>query len=245
MVLLSSSRTYTMNIFLLHRSVNYLKQGLLAFTVLVFSASSYAGFTQISTIIETNNDCNGYFATGNGFSNCEVLIRNDSNDVVYLTGAKVIVKFNGSLGYSAGDSDYANNTGFSNLTSENKTGTWTAQNNYPGIRFWDAKAGAGPNGSGVQLFWMVDETQVTNGGPCYSGSNSLNFTIACMELAQTVTSGNWTTPSNKGLSHLTFFGGLELCTENCSGNTVVPEPSAILLFALGLLGFAGYRKKTG
>ena len=51
-------------------------------------------------------------------------------------------------------------------------------------------------------------------------------------------SGSWTTPDNKGLSHLSFY-------DSKGNGTAIPEPASLALFGLGLLGlgFAARRRR--
>lgn len=217
------------------------------FTFIV-SFSSYAALTTVSTIIDANNDCgnSGYFNyDGNGFSNCTILIRNGSGEVANVTLSNVIIKFNGSLESSEISSNYPNVDpdaySFSNLSSGNKSGSWSNTTVSPGIKFWVAKAGSGKHGSGLHLFWQVDSNNIPS--TCTAGESASNFTIECLNLAQVVTSGSWTTPGDKGLSHLTFFGGI--CTENCEPPppSPIPEPGTIFILASAIIGLGAMRKR--
>lgn len=182
----------------------------------------------------TKNDCgtNKFFSTGTGFSDCEVFYRDTNGNITYLQGV-------------TGDPDDFNTDAIAkyedgswkegglNITmTGNKTGSWSANGQpLPDIRFWTAKSS-----TGFKLFWMVDLT--TAGNAC-----DTVFSVACLNLAHTTDSGSWTTPGNKGLSHLTFFGGPSTssgCAPNCP--VTVPEPKTIMIFALGLLALV-VRKK--
>ncbi|UUO25176.1 PEP-CTERM sorting domain-containing protein [Colwellia sp. M166] len=207
----------------------------------------------ISHYFAGDNDCNNpYFQDpgSNSFSTCKVAIGTFDVDKVYL--ADVIAKFDTikdstSPSYTESDNyaadieqadwTFGNNGG--ELDSDYKVGTWTYTGGSPGIRFWTAKAG-----NGFNLFWLVDDTTDAN-----NACNPETYTLACLNLAKTVTSGSWTTPvgtngKNKGLSHLTFFGGtITTCQQNCSP-IVVPEPQTIMLFALAMLGFVVRRERS-
>jgi hypothetical protein len=234
---------------------------------IISNISIVNGVTTVSVGISSNNECSAqgaYFddianadTTTSGFSNCRISVEDSSGELHYL--ANVIAKF----GTNDDDDDLSDNYGeynessqyendvdenmwtFSNETDENKKGTWSYDNAYPDIRFWIAKAGGGQNGSGFRLFWTIENNDA---GHCKQGTvgddsieHNLNF--ECMNLAQSVTSGDWTTPADKGLSHITFFGGL--CTVNCDvPPTPVPEPSMLVIFALGLLGLGVRRKQS-
>jgi hypothetical protein len=202
------------------------KNILLVSSFALFSMSSYAGNTVVSTFI-SGNDCDGSepFAvgdgTGNGFGNC--ILEMDSIEL-----AATLVKFGGSGDFVEAGQSYSYNANHWDIDANNndyKTGTWTLQGTgYPEVTFWAAKAG-----SGMNLYWEVDDS--------VDCSDLLSFT--CMSAARTVTTGTWSTPNNNGgnqanLSHLTFFGGI--CLQDCEpdNNTEVPEPSTIAIFALAL-----------
>jgi hypothetical protein len=220
-------------------------------------SSDQNGVTTVSVGISASNECSGndaYFSTGNGFSNCQISV--DYNGTkFYFTDDNVIAKFdtNENVQLTDGYAKYSESDKYKDIiapgmwdftsSEENKTGTWTYTNpnKYPDIRYWVSKAGAGKNGSGLRLFWTIENNEA---GYCGAGDDtSINLNYDCMNLAQSVTSGDWTTPANKGLSHITFFGGL--CTVNCDvPPTPVPEPTTFVIFALGLLGIAVRRKQS-
>jgi hypothetical protein len=234
---------------------------------IISNISIVNGVTTVSVGIPSNNECSAqgaYFddianadTTTSGFSNCRISVEDSSGELHYL--ANVIAKFgtNENVDLSDGYQEYAESTQyendvdenmwtFKNETDANKKGTWSYDNAYPDIRFWIAKAGGGQNGSGFRLFWTIENNDA---GYCKQGTvdddgieHNLNF--ECMNLAQSVTTGDWTTPVNKGLSHITFFGGL--CTVNCDDGpvTTVSEPTTFVIFALGLLGLAVRRKQS-
>lgn len=170
----------------------------------------------------SGNDCSGYFGTG--FDSCAVFVFSDDKKIEL---SPVIAKFN--EGFSLSD---ANGTlfpsvdgtefNFSNTSSGNKTGTWdyTPGVDDPAVRYWSAKAG--PK---FLLFWEVADAAVQTGGACDVPDV---YTLNCLDIALAVDTGDWTTPDNKSLSHITFYD-----------TAVVPLPAAAWLFGsgLGLLGW--------
>lgn len=237
---------------------------LAGFVFTLFSVSSQATLTQVSVLItkaaySSNTDCsskNAYFDDINpdytGFSACRISV-DDNNTIQYLSN--VIAKFNTNGDESIDETFNGNDSGyeesdqyapfvkssdwtFTNLLTDNKGGTWTYTGGYPDIRFWAAKSA-----TDFRLFWMVDSIFVNGlNDPCTSGDASSNLTYDCMRLAASVTTGDWTTPSNKGLSHISFFGGLTDCIDECGTTITVPEPNMLILFSMGLFGLAIRRK---
>tara|TARA_R110000744_G_scaffold131883_2_gene240088 strand:- start:1563 stop:2198 length:636 start_codon:yes stop_codon:yes gene_type:complete len=194
----------------------------------------------LSFQVDGDNDCGNdkYFhnsANGNGFSACEIFYKDpDGSNVQYLdVSSDVLAKFDkdtNNWSYSADALDIS--------FSGNKTGSWeyNRQNtSSPDIRFWTAKAG-----NGFKLFWMVDDT-LTAQAAC----NPDAFTLDCLNLAKAVTGGSWSTPSGKGLSHLTFFGGTDDNDTPCTNCPViaVPEPQTIILFGFAILALATRQKR--
>lgn len=123
----------------------------------------------------------------------------------------------------------------SNLSGIPGMGEWvyTPGEGDPGVLFWAAKGG-----NGFTLFWDIsDEDLLENGGDCDLANL---YTVACLQAANFVSSGEFGTPVNPKtgryyeLSHLTFYG-----------NTIseVPLPSAVWLFASGLLGVVGVARR--
>ena len=226
---------------------------------LLLSYSVNAELTQVSVLItQDNTDCNGYFDDPNpdynGFSSCRITMSDSNGDEHSLSD--VIIKFEGqSSEISKQYLDpvqkvFAEDFDFIFDNTPNGSGSWEYNDNvfkYPDIRFWTAKAAGGGNSNGgFKLFWKVNNINNTT---CATGESSNNLTFACMSLAESVTTGTWTTPENKGLSHITFFGGL--CSEedfqNLDSNCVntpqeVPEPTTLMLFALALFGVLAKRK---
>ncbi len=174
----------------------------------------------------SGNDCSGFFGTG--FDTCTIFVNDDGDDIEL---SPVIAKFNGDLSL-----DETNGTvfpsvdgsefGFSNTTASNKTGTWSYNSGTgdPGVRYWATKAG--PN---FTLFWEVDDAAILSGGACDVADV---YTLSCLDIAQVVSTGDWTTPSNKSLSHITFYD-----------TGVVPVPAAVWLFGSGLLGLVGVARR--
>jgi hypothetical protein len=219
--------------------------GALAAAVLMIpglGGSGEARAATVSTVI-SGTDCSGYFGTP--FESCEVFAMSYGNRVGI---SPVIIKYDtkdGSTVIGAGDievntSKYPSidNTEFtfSALTvddNEVKGGTWTYVPGIgdPGVRFWAAKAG-----NDFQLFWDVDQS-VISGGTCAAGVSVGNNTFACLSAANVVTTGTFTTPGNKGLSHITFY--------DTAGPAVIPIPAALPMLgaAVAGLGLAGWRRR--
>ena len=91
------------------------------------------------------------------------------------------------------------------------SGTWSYNLDDPVIRYVVAKAS-----DGFYLTWEVENSPAV----CSGGSYNLD----CLSLAQTMTSGSWSTGQN-GLSHISFYD---------SGPVNVAEPSTLLLLSTGL-----------
>lgn len=173
----------------------------------------------------SGNDCSGYF--GQGFDACTIFI-NVGGQRIELS--PVIAKFGDSLAVDeTNDSVFpsidGSEFGFSNTTTDNKTGDWTYTPGVddPGVRYWSTKAG--PN---FKLFWEVDNSALASGGACDVADV---YALSCLNAALVLTAGSWTTPSNKELSHIVFYDSVAA--------TIVPVPAAVWLFAsaLGLLGW--------
>lgn len=174
------------------------------------------------------NDCSGYFGTG--FDSCTIFV-NDMGEVIELS--PVIAKYNESLSLSeTNDTLFPSVDGseysFSNTSSQNKTGTWSYVQGAgdPGTRYWATKAG--PR---FLLHWEVDDSELLAGGAC---DVTDYYTLSCLAAAQVVSSGDWTTPRDKSLSHITFYD---------TSTTVVPVPAAVWLFASGLIGLLGIARR--
>jgi hypothetical protein len=227
------------------------------------SYAANAQLTQVSVLIG-EKECNGsgIFTTTtgkNGFSDCQIIVQDSNSQNQYLHN--IIIKYDGDLLHSETSKNYPGVADdafkFTNTKDSGKdknvSGDWEYNNGvptYPDIRFWLAKSGSGNSESGFILFWMVSDNDIKNNTPCTEGQDISNLSFECMSLAKSVTNGAWTTPNNKGLSHITYFGGL--CSQddidnlkpNCTPTTSVPEPTSIALFALALLGVAARRKNS-
>lgn len=182
------------------------------------------------------NDCSGFF--GSGFQNCDIghpfdkeiskIIakieyngRNQSSRQTNtshfptVTGSEFTINFNGNRPNSTGSGTWSYNPG----------------ENDPGVRFWVAKGGD----EGFTLFWNVETSFTGAGEVCDMNDDRKKFSVRCLRLAEAVTSGTWSTPNGKGLSHITFY----------NGEREIPEPStAIPVILFGLAGWYGRNKKS-
>ena len=194
----------------------------------LFLLGSYpAAAVTIMTSGFGENDCSGFF--GQGFGSCQI--------VGDTTLSPVIAKFNASLGVSEINALFPSVTGgewsFSNTSAGNASGDWSYApgTDDPGIRFWAAKAG-----NDFKLFWEVSDADAA--GACAGQGNygDTGLIGACLDAALVVTSGSWTTPGSKDLSHLTFY-------DTAPPPTRMPEPGTIGLLGLGLLGIGMARRR--
>ena len=198
---------------------------LLATLVLLISAAT----SHAAVLIERDfrgNDCSGYFGTG--FDSCTIFV-NFNGERIELS--PVIAKYSGNLALSeTNDTVYPSIDGsefsFSNMSSGNKTGTWDYSPGVgdPGTRYFATKAG--PN---FKLFWYVDDAAVLPGGACAVADV---YILGCLDMAMVMNTGDWTTPDNKNLSHITFYD-----------TAIIPVPAAVWLFASGLLGLVGVSRR--
>lgn len=182
------------------------------------------------------NDCSGYF--GQGFGSCQIFGYEGENKIEI---SPVIAKYDfnddGSVKeFEANDKLYSSisQSDFTIIGSDGNTGSWSTSDTYdpavdPGVRYWAAKGGP----AGFRLHWEVDNSAVESGGACYGEK----FTYACLNLAQVVTGGQWSTIGGSDLSHLTLY--------NEKPPKIVPEPASLLLLSAGLLavGFGRRRRK--
>ncbi|PKH86304.1 PEP-CTERM sorting domain-containing protein [Colwellia sp. Bg11-28] len=208
---------------------------------------------QVSILVADNvqgnsNDCSGYF--GQGFEECKITHVPSSDTTVF---AEIMGKFEGEGATQFAAPSQASDWNFdvNNLTNqtnpgENGTGTWNYTGaEYPGVSYWVAKAGS----AGFILNWMIADN-ADNRSTCASPDE---FSVSCLDLAVSVTTGAWTTPLTAGngnspiiprnLSHISFYGNK--CDGDCGPTTTsIPEPTSIALFALAFLGIAARRKNS-
>ena len=186
-----------------------------------------------------DNDCSGFF--GSGFGACEVFITDDG--VTYKLST-VIAKYDMN-----GDGDTVVkteiNTALYPTVSGNEfsftpasSGTWTYNqgSDDPGVKYWAAKAG-----NDFNLFW--DVTDPTSAGCDTNETGQINYNLSCLQAANVVTTGTWSTPGGKGLSHLTFYDTEPVSTTNGGGGEENPEPGIMALFGAGLLGMFLARRR--
>jgi len=222
---------------------------LLALGVFIFSSHSQAALTPVGDMIHVSvlvaenehgkdkNDCPGYF--GENFGDCKITHVPSGDTTVF---AEIMAKFDGetpsdnAFNSPSQASDWTFNGGDSNPGNAG-SGTWSyVGTEYPGVTYWVAKAAS----SGFILNWMInseDESACT--------APNEEFSISCLSVAQTVTSGTWLTPENhkgenRGLSHISFFGK----TDPVRVDVTVPEPSSLILFALALGGLVVRQKRS-
>lgn len=172
------------------------------------------------------NDCSGYF--GQGFDSCQIFVNdNDQRIEISPVIAKYDISDSGAAESPEINSDFDSFDGSEISFTPGSSGTWTYTPGAddPGIRYWVAKAG-----NGFNLFWYVDDAEeaVNCSGDAYN--------LACLNLAQSVTSGDWATPEGKDLSHLTFY--------DSKPPAYVPEPGSLTLLGLGLFGLGVVRRKV-
>jgi len=229
---------------------SYIK-ALIASIFLLTALPSFASYSPMShTFFGAGNECagSGYFTppSENGFSACTIFMKDSQDNPIEDSDGNIISYSDVLAKYDVDEDEYSVNSNYITKTEaevklnisgddqgglDQKSGTWSYNGDSPGIKFWIAKSAVN-----FTLFWMVDLN--TANGAC---DGIIKFTAACLNLAQTVTSGVWSTPettrTNKkmitttkqqGLSHITLFGGEKTTTK-------VPEPNTVFLFALALL----------
>lgn len=167
------------------------------------------------------NDCSGYFGKGEA---CQVFIDDENGEPIQLS--PIIAKYEPNGTVDELNSDYSSFNGEEIDFTGNAVGSWlyTPGEDDPGVRYWSAKSA-----NGFNLFWYVDDANETT---C-SGNT---YTLACLDLAESVTEGDWFTPGEQDLSHLAFY--------NSEPPTYVPEPGSMALLGLGILGLGFARRRV-
>ncbi len=214
--------------------------------LVAFTNFANASLTQVGDLLQVSilvaddiggnsNDCSGYF--GSGFEECKITHVPSNDSTVF---AEIMGKFEGGGATQFADPSKASDWSFHDNQAnpgDSGTGTWQyVGTEYPGVSYWVAKAGS----AGFILNWMIADN-VENRNTCASPDE---FSVDCLSLAISVTSGTWTTPLNtkggnkdlpKNLSHISFYGNL---------TTEVAEPHTLALFALALFGIVARRKNS-
>lgn len=225
---------------------------------LAFSYSAQASFTPtpvddyqlVWADVPSNQDCTSYYEPdapvdgdvgigGSSFDNCSIFeYENGTRIEISPVIRKFEVSNSGSFDSEDGEdegSTYQGETSASDWgfdgTNEFSTGSWTYDSDSGvNIRYWTAKAG-----NQFRLFWYVSDDD-------YASCDPEAFNLACLTAAIVTNTGTWTTPSNgngggAGLSHITFFNSMDPVV-------VVPEPTTLAVFALGLIGLACTRRRV-
>jgi hypothetical protein len=194
--------------------------------------------TQIMMKDFGDNDCAGFFnpSGAKGFEACTIFVTQEKQNILI---SPVIAKYDTvksilpTTATAMNDTKFPSIDGteftFSSVSPESKSGTWTYTPgvNDPGVRYWAAKAG-----KSFTLFWEVPDTTLCD--------SSNPFTLGCLNEALAVKTGQWGTPDNKGLSHITFYDSVP--------PQPVPEPGTFLLVGTGLVSLLGlyrWRMKQG
>lgn len=208
------------------------KSSLLVATLAVNSVSAATLLQQEFT---NTNDCAGYF--GDNFGACQIVASDEGDIVLSPVIAKYDVEYD-DQGYYIADSAYnsalfpsVDGSEFNFDVDKAGTGTWdydrgiTENDMDPGVRFWVAKASTGFN-----LFWYVDELHLNAGAAC-----EVVYSVECLGKALVVTGGQFSTPDNKELSHITFYDSVD--------PYVVPLPASVWLMATGVLALVGVARR--
>lgn len=211
------------------RKISYLVG--LIFASTLFGTSAHAALVSATF---SGNDCAGYFGTG--FGSCAIFIDvNRTHIEISPVIHKVDYNDDNSVANTETNSMFPSVDGSEFTISDdvngddNATGTWsyTPTGADPGVRYWAVKAG-----SSFTLYWDVDVSLTQTGGAC-DGTN--NYNLTCLNAANVVSSGSWTTPNNQQLSHITFY--------DSEPPQIVPIPAAVWLFGSALLGLVGIGRR--
>jgi len=196
--------------------------GAVALTIGVGNASAAT-----LSVAYSGNDCSGVF--GQGFSNCNVTAPDGTKlspvMAKYDNQANGITDVNQSVFPSLSTPVSGVMTEFS-VNETTKTWTYTPGANDPLIKYWVLK-----QTNAFTLYWNVADASVAACSTVYS--------LSCMLLAQSITSGSWT----GDFSHITWYD-----TKGPGGAVPeVPLPAGILLLisALGGLGLLARSRKVG
>ncbi len=180
--------------------------------------------------IEEKNDCTGFF--GDNFSLCDVGNGLTPETEISPIVAKYETPDDGTANYieeinSLFPSIDGSEFGLGGATGATSAGTWTYAQGAgdPDILYWAAKAA-----TSFTLFWEVDSL-----ANCTAGNLATNYSLACLMDAVAVTSGNWSTPTGAGLSHISFYD---------SGISEIPVPAGGLLLVGGLGLLAALRRRV-
>ncbi|MGY6530498.1 MAG: hypothetical protein ACXITR_11280 [Cyanobacterium sp.] len=203
--------------------------------------------------VTENNDCAGFF--GRPFKRCDVGQGLTPKANIAPILAKLDTGSGKDAGWTVNEEIFSSNTrstlidGFTVQDASGKTGTratgnsgkWsfdgsipdlnTSGRNIPGITHWSSKSS-----TGFVLSWIVDRDDETTTQVCNLGNlaDPNNYNRNCLNAALIVSSGNWSTPTSQGLSHISFYG------------KEIPEPSTAIpaIFLFGLAGLYGRKKSA-
>ena len=170
------------------------------------------------------NDCAGVF--GGSFGACDVgfALQEDVSPII----AKYEVDEDETQ-INSGLFPTVDGSEFSLTGLGGSTGTWTYDQGLgdPDVRYWVAAGG----NEGFLLHWIVDDGG-TGVPPLVCGTA---YSLACLNLALPVTSGDWSTLGGAALSHISWY--------DTEGGTTIPEPVTLALFGVGLAGYGLARRR--